>query len=66
MEGTLGTERGEVYAEIGKDGRGRSCFSNSSTGFLNIQLDPAIVMDKEYPVSYRPLLWSVSPPSRPW
>ena len=43
IEGTLGAERGEVYAEVGKDGRGRSCFSNSSTGFLNIQLDPAIV-----------------------
>lgn len=43
MEGTLGTERGEVYAEVGRDGRGRRCFSNSSTGFLNTQLDPVIV-----------------------
>jgi hypothetical protein len=46
IEGTLGTGRGEVYAEGGKDGRGRSrCFSGSSTGFLNIQLEPAIVME---------------------
>jgi len=47
IEGTLGTERGEVYAEAGKDGRGRNCVSNSSTGFLNIQLDPVIVMVNE-------------------
>ena len=47
IEGTLGTERGEVYAEAGKDGRGRSCVSNSSTGFLNIQLGPVIVMVNE-------------------
>ena len=47
IEGTLGTERGEVYAEVGKDGRGRNCVSNSSTGFLNIQLDPVIVMVNE-------------------
>lgn len=46
-EGTFGTGRGEVYAEGGKDGRGRNrCFSVSSTsGFLNIQLDPAILME---------------------
>lgn len=44
IEGTLGTERGEVYAEVGKDGLGRNCLSNSSTGFLNIQLEPAIVV----------------------
>lgn len=45
IEGTFGTERGEVYAEDGKDGRGRNrCFSGSSTCFLNIQLVPAIVM----------------------
>lgn len=46
IEGTFGTERGEVYAEGDKDGRGRNrCFSGSSTGFLNIQLVPAIVME---------------------
>ena len=54
IEGTFGTGRGEVYAEGGKDGRGRnSCFSGSSTGFLNIQLDPAIVMTE----SVRGLSW---------
>jgi hypothetical protein len=45
--GPWGTGRGEVYAAVGKDGRGRNCFSNSSTGFLNIQLDPVIVMANE-------------------
>lgn len=44
-EGTLGTGRGEMYAEGVKDGRGRIGFSISSTGFLNIQLDPVIGVD---------------------
>jgi len=44
IEGTLGAERGEVYAEVGKDGLDRNCLSKSSTGFLNIQLEPAIVV----------------------
>jgi len=47
MEGTLGMERGGVYAEAGKDNRGRNCVSKLSTGFLNIVLDPVIVMVNE-------------------
>ena len=54
MEGTLGTGRGEVYAEGGNDGRGRNwSFSFSSTGLLNIQLDPAIVMEAERDARHR-------------
>ena len=47
IEGTLGVEQGGVYAEAGKDGRGRNCVSDSSTGFLNIELDPVIVVFNE-------------------
>ena len=47
IEGTLGMEWGGVYAEAGKDGRGQNCVSNSSTSFLNIELDPVIVMVNE-------------------
>jgi hypothetical protein len=56
IEGTFGTGRGEVYAEDGKDGRSRRCSPNSSTGFLNIQLDPAIVMENVRRVGLGPLL----------
>ena len=54
IEGTFGTGRGEVYAEGGNDGRGRNRRSSvSSTGFLNIQLDPAIVMEVERDVGHQ-------------
>lgn len=49
-EGSLRVGRGDVYAEDVKDGSGRNCFSISSTGLLNTQLDPVIDINNDGPV----------------